>query len=254
MNREEWLRWRKFGIGASDCPIIMGDSPYSNLLELYLDKTSDEVKEKSNYIMELGNQLEPIARARYELLDDGEYPPANFIHALKPYYRCSLDGYNADKNKAIEIKYCGKVFKEEVPLKYRAQLQWQYAVTLCESLDYVQINNMNRVSVMAVEKDDEYISRLIDKVDWFWECVLNRRLEEVEQANAFLYPKRDKRTRTGSDSHSFKTHCKQGHVFEGENLFIAANGQRRCRTCIQVAAKKSRANVNKKRRAQGGMF
>src|SRR5262249_26782935 len=35
---EEWLAWRRTGIGGSDAPVIMGLSPYRGLLSLYVDK------------------------------------------------------------------------------------------------------------------------------------------------------------------------------------------------------------------------
>ena len=35
---QEWLIWRAQGIGASDAPIIMGVSPWSNIIALWRDK------------------------------------------------------------------------------------------------------------------------------------------------------------------------------------------------------------------------
>lgn len=179
MDRKEWLEWRKLGIGASDCPSIMCESPYRTMLDIYDDKTSDEIVEKTNYIIELGNTLEPIARARFELLEDADYPAANFVHIEKSHYRCSMDGYNSDKNEGIEIKYVGKNFTDICPDKYKAQIQFQYAVTGACKIYMVQINNMNQINVIDVPRDDEYISKLLNRVDWFWDCVLNRRRDEV---------------------------------------------------------------------------
>lgn len=41
-------------------------------------------------------------------------------------------------------------------------------------------------------------------------------------------------------SHATKTHCKQGHPLSGENLYLAPNGCRRCRTCKRIRQEKSR--------------
>ena len=180
MNRLDWLQWRKSGVGASDCPIIMGDSPYSNILKLYDDKISDEIIEKTSYVMDIGNKLEPIARSTYELLMDVDYPAANFVHATTPHYRASLDGFNIDLNHAIEIKFVGKAFTDKCPVKYYAQIQYQYAVSLCEKNTLVQINNLNEINIIEVERDNDYIIRLLEKVDWFWACVQKRDRASIE--------------------------------------------------------------------------
>lgn len=192
-SREDWLSWRRKGVGASDVPSIMNASPYRTVLDIYNDKINTEKEEeKSNYIMELGNKLEPIARSRYELLNDADFPAANFVHASKTHYRASLDGYNVELNKAIEIKYVGKNFFEECPDKYYPQIQYQYAVTLCESIDLVQINNMNEVKSFLVLRNIDYIIAMLERVDWFWDCVLNKKEDEILAA---MPPKKEKKVK-----------------------------------------------------------
>ena len=39
---EEWLDWRKKGIGSSDAPIIMGVSPWKTPFELWEEKTGTQ--------------------------------------------------------------------------------------------------------------------------------------------------------------------------------------------------------------------
>jgi hypothetical protein len=142
--------------------------------------------------MELGNTLEPIARSYYELENDAEYPAANFVHRITPHFRCSLDGFNRELNRAIEIKYTGKNFFEECPVKYVPQIQYQYAVTLCDEIDLVQINNMNQIKAFLVKKDIEYIKTMIERVEWFWGCVLNRKEDEILAA---MPPKKERKPR-----------------------------------------------------------
>lgn len=33
---------------------------------------------------------------------------------------------------------------------------------------------------------------------------------------------------------ALKTHCKQGHPFEGDNVFLNNRGERQCRTCVRA--------------------
>ena len=183
-NRIEWLEHRRGGVGASDCSAIMGESPYSTMLDIYKSKVNPVEEKEPNWAMQLGNKLEPIARAKYEVMVDADFPAANFVHAMKQHLRCSLDGFNIELNKAIEIKYCGRNFTSSCPAKYKAQVQYQYAVTNCDSLDLVQINNINDINIIPIERDDEYISRLLEKVDWFWACVIGRKEEEINEVFA----------------------------------------------------------------------
>lgn len=199
MNRQEWLEWRRLGVGSSDVPAIMGVSPYNNILDIYLSKINPVEEKEPNWAMQLGNKLEPIARAKYEILKDADFPAANFIHASKPHYRVSLDGYSRELNKAIEVKYCGRNFTDEVPPKYKAQVQYQYAVTNCASLDLVQINDINEINIIPVLRDNEYISRMLEKVDWFWACVVGRKEEEINEvfASENLLKRKRKKPRGG---------------------------------------------------------
>lgn len=45
MERTEWLGYRKQGIGGSDAGAICGLSPFRSAIQVYLDKTSEEVKD-----------------------------------------------------------------------------------------------------------------------------------------------------------------------------------------------------------------
>lgn len=38
-----------------------------------------------------------------------------------------------------------------------------------------------------------------------------------------------------------KTHCPQGHPYDGENLYVCPQGHRRCRTCAREANRRRRA-------------
>ena len=46
MSHEEWLRYRKLGIGGSDAGSICGLNPYSSAIAVFQDKTQKEAEEK----------------------------------------------------------------------------------------------------------------------------------------------------------------------------------------------------------------
>ena len=65
LSREDWLRERKTGIGGSDAGAICGSNPYSSPMDVYLDKTSEEVSDKDNEAMRQGRDLEEYVARRF---------------------------------------------------------------------------------------------------------------------------------------------------------------------------------------------
>ena len=61
----EWKQFRRTHIGASDAPIIMGESPWSTPLKLYEQKIFGFELEENRY-MSRGKELEPIALEAFE--------------------------------------------------------------------------------------------------------------------------------------------------------------------------------------------
>ena len=90
---EEWLEWRRKGIGSSDAPIIMGVSDYATPYELWLEKTGKSKRDNTtNFIQDKGNRAEAFIRARIELETGLEYPPQQCEHYQDRFLRASLDG------------------------------------------------------------------------------------------------------------------------------------------------------------------
>ena len=189
-NRNEWLQWRKQGIGSSDAPIIMGVSPWSTLLQLYDDKTSEEINKEENYAMRLGTEMEPRVRALFEMVTGKSYEPKRVELAEFLFLRASLDGLSDDRKSCIEIKLSGKEdwenakFKSIVPEKYIPQIQHQLMVTNCEVCFFVSylyekgmknlILSPEKMAVVPVYPNLEYIKQLFKAECNFWEMVLNR--------------------------------------------------------------------------------
>ena len=52
LSREEWLRYRRKGIGGSDAAAVLGLSPFCTKRDLYYDKTGIQavVEEEDNWV------------------------------------------------------------------------------------------------------------------------------------------------------------------------------------------------------------
>ena len=112
-NREEWLRARGAGIGASDAAAILEISPWVSKVQLWEEKTGRrKPKDISNVpAVQRGIQEEPIIREQF-ILDHPEFLVD--YHAFdilslerKPFINATLDGEllymgPADKSRGLE--------------------------------------------------------------------------------------------------------------------------------------------------------
>jgi len=170
-----WLEWRKQGIGSSDAPAILGLSKWMTRYQLWELKTGRAPEQVTNWAMERGNRLEPKARAHYELLCDLDMKPTLVIHPEHSFLRASLDGYNAEAGRILEIKCPGKedhqtAMEGQVPEVYMAQLQHQLLVTGAKQVDYFSFDGEKGV-IVPVTPDSEFQEKLMKEEFAFWELI-----------------------------------------------------------------------------------
>ena len=182
-NSEDWYEWRRNGIGASDAPIIMGESKHATPHELFLEKVGLEPPKPVNeFITSLGHRFEPRALAYINLKEDKAYRPKIVEMMEYPWLRASLDGFY--QTETLEIKYVGaaklKAAMEEslVDLTHWIQMQHQMMVTgvaqcvyLCYTLreDY---RDIDEIHYHSVPYDSEYVQGVLwPELFRFWEMV-----------------------------------------------------------------------------------
>jgi putative phage-type endonuclease len=178
MNRATWLEWRKKGLGASDSPIIMGVSPWMTRYDLWMQKTGQKITKdgvNSNWAIDRGNRLEPLARAHYELMVGFSAPAILCEHPKYPFIRASLDGYNAENQIVLEIKCPGRVdhdkaMRGKIPMKYYPQVQHQLFVSNAKKADYFSFDGHNGV-IVEVTPDPIYIAWMLGELIKFWEAI-----------------------------------------------------------------------------------
>lgn len=177
---KDWHAWRGKGLGASDAPAVMGVSPYSTRFELWAEKTGliprGEMNPFAVAAMRRGNELEPVAREKYEKLVGTTFPAISGEHDNFECVRASLDGFNQELNKFIEIKCPGKVDqalarKGRIPDKYAVQMQVQFAVTGAASADYVSFDGADELIVIPMIPDVKFQNEIVSEMVKFWELV-----------------------------------------------------------------------------------
>jgi putative phage-type endonuclease len=177
MEHEQWLEWRRKGIGASDAPVIMGISPWRDIVELWEEKLGKREPQTDNWAMARGRELEPNARELYEQRTGLKMAPAFLESKTRDFMRCSFDGINQGQRGGIEIKCPGKESHElalsgKVPEHYLPQIYHQLSVGELAWVDYVSYDGHDSLAVVRVPRNEEKINELIAKEEKFWECVV----------------------------------------------------------------------------------
>lgn len=175
----EWKAWRKGKMGASDAPVILGESIYKTPLDLFYEKI--DVKEyETTKAMQRGVDFEPAARkAACEILGV-DYRPACFELVKNPYIIASLDGWN-ESNGALEIKIPNAddhalANGGIVPMHYVAQCQQIMLVTNSDSMFYVSYQPRTQdVATVLVRKDNRYCDTILLHAEEFL-----RRIKEYD--------------------------------------------------------------------------
>lgn len=170
----EWREFRKRKIGASDAPSVMGVG-FLTPLQLWRIKVGLEPEKVPNSAMKRGTELEKVAREKFIEESGIHFEPACFQCDEFPYLFASLDGYNEEHNLILEVKCPGKEDHEIagrglVPEKYEAQLQHQMFVAECDQAYYYSFDGENGISVL-VERDDEYIAKMLKKEKEFYQMM-----------------------------------------------------------------------------------
>lgn len=145
MNREEWLRYRKSGIGGSDAGAICGVNPYRSAADVYLDKTDDEIRETENEAMRQGRDLEDYCAQRFMEATGLKVKSSHFIYRSMehPFMLANIDRSIVGENAGLECKTCSAYSAENwkdgtVPESYQIQCQhymavmgWDYMYIAC---------------------------------------------------------------------------------------------------------------------------
>lgn len=180
----DWKAWRLAGLGASDAPVVMGVSPWRTRLELWEEKTGAAVPDQGNWATRRGHDLEPKARANYEL-SHGTAMPVTFVqHKEFAFIRASLDGYNEAENICLEIKCPGKddhatALAGKVPEKYYPQLQHQLLASGAKCVHYYSFDGKDSFALVVVEPNEIYIEELLMQLTLFWGLVISHTPPEL---------------------------------------------------------------------------
>jgi len=171
----EWHQFRAQHIGASDAPVIMGDSKYKSRQALWREKMGLG-KDAVSSFMQWGKDMEE--KARQDFIDEMWIDVVAAVFKIDgTIFSASLDGISQDRKTAVEIKCPGDAthaiaLAGDVPPQYVAQLQHQMFVCELPFIYYMSWTT-HSYKILKVERDEKYIEVLTQKELEFWEYVKN---------------------------------------------------------------------------------
>ena len=142
LSREQWLAFRRLGIGGSDVAAIMGISPFVTSRDLYYDKigVTPVIEEpEANWVAkEFGHRLEDLVAEIFSKKTGLEVFPVRimFRHPLYPFMLADVDFFVRmpdDTFAILECKTCNYNAKEKwddgkIPEHYVYQVRHYMAV------------------------------------------------------------------------------------------------------------------------------
>lgn len=182
MGREEWLRWRRMGIGGSDASILAGVNPFCSIFQLWQDKTGQtEPEETESEYAHFGTLLEPVVKKEFTRRTGLKVRSRRAIlqSEAHPFMLADLDGVVNENGKMciFEAKtasaYKLETWAEGIPLEYQYQIQHYMAVTGAEKTYIAALVGGNHFIYHEAFRDEGMIQEIIRMEREFWEtCVL----------------------------------------------------------------------------------
>lgn len=172
-NKEEWLAWRKEGLGASDAAALIGMSPFEDKLSLY-EKIVEGRSVFETVHMRRGKEIEQIvfptieARLGFKLEEQ-----VCARHSEFPLLQCTFDGINEEKALLVEIKYVSNKAKFEslsaVPMHHQVQMQQQMLIAEMLRGLYAYTHDGVDVRMITLQADYRVQGRIVAEAARFWE-------------------------------------------------------------------------------------
>ncbi len=201
-NRDEWLKARKEGIGASEAPVVLGVYPWKTPFELYAEKVSQATDERQFEAAFWGQQLEPLILSRFATETGRKVERGGkLLRSIdNPLMLATLDGTQVDSalgEGVVEIKATTLEDRwEDGPPPYVvAQVQHQLSVTGHSWASVAVLFSGRTFAFYDLERDDALISELVEREQEFWWRVLTNSPPELQgkagekEALARLFPK-----------------------------------------------------------------
>ena len=187
MNKQEWLRERKNYLGGTDLAAIAGLNPYRTALDVYLDKTSDDIADEvMNEAPYWGTVLEPLIAEEYEKRTGNLVTDRNcFIrHKEHNFIACNIDAWIGENDYVLECKTAGfhkgkewgDLGTDQIPESYLVQVAYYAAICNVPKVDIAVLIGGQDFRIYTYNRNKELEDKLIKIGVNFWHNHIEKRI------------------------------------------------------------------------------
>lgn len=175
LSLPQWRELRRIGLGGSDSPGVLGVSPWSSPLTVWMDKTGRSPEKKETHRMTLGRIVEiGVLQMLPELVEGAVATPYKKMlqSKIEPLFIADIDGLViiGDEIGVLEIKSIlnDREWKEGPPKHVYVQGQHYLYVTGLPFVLFVAVGQWDTF-VYRVERDEDMIRTIVREGLVFWE-------------------------------------------------------------------------------------
>ena len=183
IEKKEWLRYRKGGIGGSDAGAVCGLNPYRTAMEVYYDKTSDEIEEIDNEAMRQGREFEEYVARRFMEATGKKVRRANALYYDEryPFMYADVDRLVVGENAGLECKTASPYMADQwkggkIPLSYQIQCYHYMSVFQADAWYIAVLIYGKEFQFHRIERDEAVISDLIHIEKNFWKDHVEKKI------------------------------------------------------------------------------
>lgn len=215
MTNEDWLRFRKRGIGASEVGAILGLSPYTSSIQMFYDKIGEGLQYKvENIAMFNGKELESYVAKMWEYWAGTEesmienYRSGKKVRRMQrvnayvqnpkyPWLFVSLDRKinkgSAGEEGALEIKTIAGYESDKwiggIPPSHIIQVQTQIGVCEFSYGELAALRDGRFFDVYPFDYNPDIFATIVERTHEFWQkvergrMILTQRFEAQKEFN-----------------------------------------------------------------------
>lgn len=192
-----WLEARRDTIGASDTAGILGEGyAMQSALTIYAEKIGQPIPREELDTFRIGKLMEPALRSIFTDITGLSCGPAGDTTIWRnvniPWLSVTLDAFVEDPDHGMvsgELKNVGEFAKEEwadggAPLKFQIQCQHGMLVLGTPVVHLFGLVGGNRPEHRIIERNEDFIHAMKERLFEFWEYVLAREPPEADDSKA----------------------------------------------------------------------
>ncbi len=177
-DKIEWLKERRNYLGGTDIAAILGLNRYRGAVDVYLEKTSDEVQDVSNRVTHWGTLLEEAraneyARVKGVNIEESSGP---IYHREHSFLAANIDRWVSNREYVLECKTAhinkekewGEEGTDQIPDSYLCQVAYYSAITGVPKVDIAVLIGGNDFRVYTYKKNEEFEGKIIKIACNFW--------------------------------------------------------------------------------------